>query len=86
MERFVAAKTLTAGMDCPGVTCPECGGKTTVYRTTGSRRNRKCLTCGYRYVTRELLQSQIDNICGMVDTVLDISKGENDGDGNASSE
>lgn len=73
MERFVAARTLTAGMDCPGVTCPECGGKTTVYRTTGNRRNRKCLRCGYRYVTRELLQSQIDNICGMVDTVLDIT-------------
>lgn len=86
IERAVAREKITGGLKINAHACPMCNGKTGVYRTSGTRRNRKCLACGHRYVTRELLQSQIDIICGMVDNVLDLVGGEGHGDGDDGSE
>jgi len=37
------------------VTCPSCGGKSTVYAKNGpTRRYRKCLVCDYHWSTTEL--------------------------------
>lgn len=47
-------------------TCPECGGDTIVYDSrptvTGDVvRNRKCLSCGYRFQTRERFTREIQS-------------------------
>lgn len=46
------------------VICPKCQSKSKVYnsRPKGDtiRRNRKCLTCGHKYNTLEILESKVN--------------------------
>lgn len=54
------------------VRCPRCGGRSSVYKTRGNRRNRKCPACGLRYVTQEVHQAEVDRLLGLVDQALEV--------------
>ncbi len=48
------------------VICPKCQGKSKVYNSRPKndtiRRNRKCLECGHKYTTLELLEHPAEKI------------------------
>jgi transposase-like protein len=76
MDRTQQVIVNTLGLRANCMECPRCGGKTTVYKTRSPKRNRKCLTCDYRYVTQEVHQSEVDRLIDMVDTALDLFNGD----------